>query len=308
MAKQPGNPILRTLQRLLGRSSKSTVKEQSPDSLDTAPLDPRNHSILSSELPEKRITVASAQSTGLERSHNEDSLFTMLTNSEGQELPANFGLFIIADGMGGHRAGEIASAISVNTVVSHLIEHTFLKLYQSNHESASKPLQDMMREAMEDANLNVVEKVPGGGTTLTTALLLGNHITIGHVGDSRTYLCSDGSIKQLTRDHSLVERLCELGQITLEEAAIHPQRNVLYRAVGQGANLEIDVATHPAPSDATLLLCSDGLWGVVSDQQMHDIIINAQNLQHACNELVVAANQAGGPDNISVVLVYFPPS
>ncbi|MBN1264404.1 MAG: serine/threonine-protein phosphatase [Anaerolineales bacterium] len=307
MAKIAANPLLRALQHLLGRSGKAG-KTPAPDSLDTAPLNPQAQQILAAELPQKRIIAASAQSTGLERSHNEDSLFFMHTNSEGQELPSVFGLYIIADGMGGHRAGELASAISINTVVSHLVDKVFLHLYNSSSDTENQPLQELVREAMEDSNLNVVEKVPGGGTTLTTVLYMGNHITIGHVGDSRAYVCSKDSIKQLTRDHSLVERLCELGQITVEEAAVHPQRNVLYRAIGQGANLEIDIITHPAPQDATLILCSDGLWGVVDDHQIHKIINDAPTLQQACNDLVLAANTAGGPDNISVILVYFPPS
>jgi len=307
MAKPAANPLLRALQRLLGISDKSG-KTPGPDSLDTAPLIPQAQEILAAELPQKRMLVASAQSTGLERSHNEDSLFFMHSNSQGQELPSDFGLYIIADGMGGHRAGELASAISVNTVVNYLVNQIFLQLYNSGTESENQPLQELVKEAMEDSNLNVVEKVPGGGTTLTTVVFLGSHITIGHVGDSRAYICSDDSMKQLTRDHSLVERLCELGQITVEEAAVHPQRNVLYRAIGQGANLEVDIATYPAPQDATLVLCSDGLWGVVDDEMMHRIITDAPDLQQACNDLVFAANNAGGPDNISVILVYFPPS
>ena len=307
MAKSAANPLLRALQHLLGRSSRGK-EEPSPDSLDTAPLEPRDYAVLSAELPAKRIVAASAQSTGLERSHNEDALFLMHSKSEGQELPSDYGLFIIADGMGGHRAGEIASAISVNTVVTHLTEKIFMHLYMSNSDKDNQPIQELVEEAIEDSNINVVEKVPGGGTTLTAALLLGSHITIGHVGDSRAYICSNDDIKQLTRDHSLVERLCELGQITVEEAAIHPQRNVLYRAIGQGANLEIDISTHSVPSDSTLILCSDGLWGVVPDREMRDIIMSATDLQQACNKLVIAANNAGGPDNISVILVYFPPS
>jgi len=307
MAKSAANPLLRALQQLLGRSDK-TGKPPAPDSLDTAPLNPLTHGVLAAELPSKRLTVASAQSTGLERSHNEDSLFFMHTNAEGQELPAEFGLYIVADGMGGHRAGELASAISVNTVVNNLVSEVFLHIYNSGKDRDQQPLQDLVRDAMSAANCNVVEKVPGGGTTLTTALFLGNHITVGHVGDSRAYICSRDGMKQITRDHSLVERLCELGQITIEEAAVHPQRNVLYRAIGQGDNLEVDIATHAVPQDATLLLCSDGLWGVVGDEQMHRIIKDAPSLQQACNDLVMAANNAGGPDNISVILVYFPPS
>jgi serine/threonine protein phosphatase PrpC len=148
--------------------------------------------------------------------------------------------------------------------------------------------------------------VPGGGTTLTAVLLLGSLMTIGHVGDSRAYLFSNGHGEVLTRDHSLVKRLEELGQLTEAEAAVHPQRNVLYKAIGQGANLEVDVLTHPVPKDGFLMLCSDGLWGVVAEEDIERIVWNSPHPQIACDELVRAANAAGGPDNITAILVYFP--
>jgi protein phosphatase len=149
--------------------------------------------------------------------------------------------------------------------------------------------------------------VPGGGTTLTAAVLLGEQLTIGHVGDSRAYLVKDGTTEVITRDHSLVERLRELGQLTPDEAATHPQRNVLYRAIGQGDNLEVDVFTQPIPRGGYVLLCSDGLWGEVPDEEILRIISQSTDLQQACEELVRAANAAGGPDNITAVLVHFPP-
>jgi serine/threonine protein phosphatase PrpC len=163
-----------------------------------------------------------------------------------------------------------------------------------------------VRNALEQANQRVVDRVPGGGTTLTLAVLLGTQMTIGHVGDSRAYVIANNHAKTITRDHSLVERLRELGQLTPEEAAAHPQRNVLYRAIGQGANLEVDVFTEPAPRDGYLLLCSDGLWGVVPDDDILRIVASSNHPQMACDELVRAANAAGGPDNITAVLVYFP--
>ena len=159
---------------------------------------------------------------------------------------------------------------------------------------------------MSDANDAVVERVPGGGTTLTVVLLLGKYLTIGHVGDSRAYLISDNGLKVITRDHSLVERLRELGQLSEDEAAVHPQRNVLYRAVGQGGNLEVDVLSHPIPDSGYLLICSDGLWGVVPDPEIQSIILKAPHPQIACEQLIKAANSAGGPDNITAILVQFP--
>ena len=252
------------------------------------------------------IIVGTAQSAGIERSHNEDALLILTGTAVGQETLPEFGLFVVADGMGGHRAGEVASAISVRSVAQQLTEKILLALLNIEDEADVPPLQDLLREALEQANRAVVNEVPGGGTTLTAAVLLGHQVTIGHVGDSRAYIIANGTTEVITRDHSLVERLRELGQLTQEEAERHPQRNVLYRAIGQGANLEVDVVTHPAPSGGHLLLCSDGLWGVIGDEYILDIISTAPNPQEACRELVKAANAAGGPDNITAVLVKFP--
>jgi protein phosphatase len=283
-------------------------KAPEPDRAKTAPLDPET---LGKEvLGEKRhaITVGSAQSKGIERSHNEDAILVLTGTSGGQEALPDFGLFLVADGMGGHRSGEMASSISVRAVARRLTEATLLGMLDLERQETAVPLQDLIRQALEDANLAVVERVPGGGTTLTVALLLGEQVSFGHVGDTRAYVLANGQMKAVTRDHSLVERLRELGQLTREEAANHPQRNVLYRAIGQGANLEVDVFTHPVPSGGYLLVCSDGLWGVITDEEIERIVRNAATVQSACDQLVQAANAAGGPDNISAILVYFPPA
>lgn len=278
----------------------------SPDGIETAPLDPKNIKPFASVDQAGHIIVGAAQSTGLERSHNEDALFVMQGNSAGEESLPNFGLFIVADGMGGHRAGEVASAISVRKVAHRITLETILHLFDSENSSETPPIQDMVRHALSDANDAVVERVPGGGTTLTVVLLLGKYLTIGHVGDSRAYLISDNGLKAITRDHSLVERLRELGQLSEDEAAVHPQRNVLYRAVGQGGNLEVDVLSHPIPDSGYMLICSDGLWGVVPDPEIQSIILKAPHPQIACEQLIKAANSAGGPDNITAILVQFP--
>jgi len=150
----------------------------------------------------------------------------------------------------------------------------------------------------------VTQAAPGSGTTVTAALVLGQQMTIGHVGDSRAYaLHTDGRVEALTRDHSLVKRLEELGQITPDEAAGHPQRNILYRAIGQGEVLEPDIFTLPFPQPGQLLICSDGLWGVIPDENMGKIVAAAPNLHEACQSLIAAANDAGGPDNITAILV-----
>jgi serine/threonine protein phosphatase PrpC len=295
------NPISRFLTRIFGRSAPASTLQ--PDTTTS------KHEVFSPaeiEIPKNRLIVGSSQSTGIERSHNEDALLLLNGFTLGINSHSDFGVFLVADGMGGHRAGEVASAVSIRTVARKITEHTVLELLDGEEDTEGEPLQDQLKQALEEANQAVVDTVPGGGTTLTAAVLVGNQVTIGHVGDSRAYFIKDGKPEVITRDHSLVERLRELGQLTEEEAAVHPQRNVLYRAIGQGANLEVDVFSMPVPKGGYLLICSDGLWGVVPDPTMMDIIRSAPNPQTACDQLVQAANFAGGPDNISVVLVQFP--
>jgi protein phosphatase len=138
-------------------------------------------------------------------------------------------------------------------------------------------------------------------------LVLGKQMVVGHVGDSRIYVVDmHGNMRPLTRDHSLVKRLEELGQLTPEEAAIHPQRNVLYRALGQGEPFEPEIITAPLPQPGYLLICSDGLWGVVPEEELGQMILSASTPHQACQEMGDAANAAGGPDNITVILVRLP--
>jgi protein phosphatase len=160
-----------------------------------------------------------------------------------------------------------------------------------------------MQTAVRDAQKIIQNEAPSSGTTLTAALVLGQQVTIAHVGDSRAYhIYPDGRVEVVTRDHSLVKRLEELGHISPAEAENYPHRNVLYRALGQGEILEADVFTVSFPQAGYLMLCSDGLWGVVADQDILKIIREAPSLQRACQNLVEAANAAGGPDNISVII------
>jgi protein phosphatase len=256
----------------------------------------------------RHLSVGSAQSTGIERSHNEDALLILVGNSDGEDSLPDFGLFIVADGMGGHRSGEVASAISVRSVARHLTERVLLRVMDLEHKREPGPFLDVIKQSLQLANQAVVEKVPGGGTTLTVAMLLGRQLTVGHVGDSRAYIIKNNHAEVITRDHSQVSRLMELGMVSPEEAAVHPQRNILYRAIGQGANLEVDAFIQPIPNAGSLLICSDGLWGVVAEDEILRIIQEADHPQVACEQLVQAANDAGGPDNITAILIRFPPS
>jgi PPM family protein phosphatase len=255
------------------------------------------------QLEPRQLISGCGQSIGRQREHNEDSLFALSAASGGEDSAVPLGLFIIADGMGGYQYGEVASAAALRTLADYLLRR--LLVYLANpSDGLQEPLQEMMLSAINEAQRTVMQVASGGGTTLTAALVLDQQVTIGHVGDSRAYaLHPDGKVEVLTRDHTLVKRLEELGQISTEEAATHPQRNVLYRALGQGEDLEPDVFTIPFPQQGCLALCSDGLWGALKNEKLYDLVVSAPNLQEACQNLVAAANEAGGPDNISVILV-----
>jgi protein phosphatase len=141
------------------------------------------------------------------------------------------------------------------------------------------------------------------GTTVAAALIIDDTAYLAHVGDSRIYLLNNAGIKQLTIDHSLVERLVATGQITPEEAKTHPQRNVIYRTIGDKANVEVDVSTYRLTSGDRLLLCSDGLSGMVPDDDMWRIVDGSASLPEACRHLIDAANARGGDDNITVIII-----
>ena len=218
-----------------------------------------------------------------------------------------FGIYLVADGMGGHLYGEVASEIAVRSMGSYLVNRLYPALISASPDLPAETIQSVMLVGIQDAHQAVLEEATGGGTTLTALVVLGNQITIAHVGDSRAYaVLSGGSMQVLTRDHSLVNRLVELGQITSEEASNHPQRNVLYRALGQAEPVEPDIFM-VQPSDAThLLLCSDGLWGVVPEEEIYELVHTFPNPRQACQSMVEAANANGGPDNITAILIRLP--
>lgn len=254
-----------------------------------------------------QLMASCAQSVGIQRDHNEDSLFCMTTMTTGNGGATPFGIYIVADGMGGHQHGEVASEIATRTMASHLVKEVFAKLIAPDPRPPEESLQEIMRKGIQKAHDNIVEKVTGGGTTLTAVTIFSQQMTIAHVGDSRIYqVRPNGRMKALTRDHSLVKRLEELGQLTPAEAAVDPRRNVLYHALGQGTPLEPEIISMPLPRSGYILVCSDGLWGVVAERAICDIIQNSDSLSQACQEMVDAANAAGGPDNISVILVRLP--
>ena len=274
----------------------------------TVPLSPHQvQDIITSQKVEfelQHLVAASGQSVGKQREHNEDSLMVITTTLAGHAGNIPFGLYIVADGMGGHKNGEVASNTAMRIFGGHIMQKFHPYLFSLPTAPLDEPLQDLMLAGVSQAQEAIQKNAPGSGTTLTAALVIGDQISIAHVGDSRAYaVYPDGRFDLLSRDHSLVGRLEELGQITAEEAENHPQKNVLYRALGQGDILEPDIFMVPFPRKGSLMICSDGLWGVLSDKEMHQAIKDADTLERACQNLVNAANAAGGPDNISVILV-----
>lgn len=245
-----------------------------------------------------------AQSVGKQRDHNEDALYCLDTVIAEGSTSTAFGIFIIADGMGGHEYGEVASSTAVHSMAENLVKNIYLPFVNNHGAAQGESLQEIMETAVEQVQKQVTKKAPGGGTTMTAVVMLGNMATVAHVGDSRAYVIhAEGRMEPITQDHSLVRRLQELGQITEDEAITHPQRNVLYRAIGQAEPFRPDIQTLEIPPSASLMVCSDGLWGVLTEKEMFRIIRSSDNPTAACEQLVKAANEAGGPDNITVILV-----
>jgi protein phosphatase len=214
------------------------------------------------------------------------------------------GLAIVADGMGEDEPGTKASALAVRVVADWILNRIYRPLLLDTELSSHRPaIHQVMRAAVSEAHERIRQSHPGGKTTLTCAFVLGTNAFVAHVGDSRAYLIRRNTLSQITTDHSLVKRLIEVGQITAQEAKTHPQRNVLYRALGRDGELQVDTYLQSVPSNSSLLLCSDGLWGMISEGTMQSIVYTAPSPQIACRRLVARANKNGGEDNITAVLV-----
>lgn len=280
-----------------------TLPYEEDETLQTRPLAPPKPF----KNPKQHFRVGQLSDVGQMRSTNQDACLTFIALPDVNNNPPPIGFFVVADGMGGHHNGEVASTVTVQTLVSYVLRDIISPHLDGREPSADqKTVSEALVEAMTTANATVQQQVEDGGTTATCAVVRGDLAYIAHVGDSRAYLISEGNIELITRDHSLVRRLQELGQLTAEEAKIHPNRNVLYRAIGQGEALEIDTVTRRLPPQSRLLICSDGMWGVLGDERMIEILEEYEDPQEACNRLVEEANMSGGPDNITAVLVQMP--
>lgn len=293
--------------KLFGSKEEPVKPVREADAATTAPLsDQQIYSIMTSQTPRyeiKQLVAAVGQSVGKQRDHNEDSVMALTTTLAGSSESIPFGLYVVADGMGGHQFGEVASNAAIRIVGGNISKKFHSYLYRIPAQSLQDSLQEVMESSILEAHQYIQREAPGSGTTITAALVVGQQVTIGHVGDSRAYaIHPDGRMEALTRDHSLVKRLEELGHLSKDEVENFPHRNVLIRALGQGEILEADIFTVPFPQPGYLMICSDGLWGVINEKDVIRIISEAPNMHRACQSMVEAANAAGGPDNITVIL------
>lgn len=253
------------------------------------------------------LAAAALRDVGRVRQINQDSVFSLLATlpRAGGDVP--IGLFIVADGMGGHDGGEIASQLAVSSVARYILGQIIVPALE---EQPTEALQPIMIEALKEANRTIWDRAQQEGsdmgTTCTAVLMLGSALYIGHVGDSRAYVCEPGGMRLLTNDHSAVGRLIQLGQLDASEAREHPLRSQLYRTVGQHPNLQVDFIYHHIGEATHLLLGSDGMWGMIDEAQMEKTLRTYPWPQDACRELISLANLAGGDDNISAVVVSFP--
>jgi len=249
-----------------------------------------------------------ASNTGLIRANNEDSLVTFESFIEWETKIQFLGIYAVADGVGGNKDGEVASNLAVRIFAESLIRS--LRLPRFKHVKANFTKDSIRRalvEAVGTANEIVYIKGQKKGcrmaTTLVALLIINTTAYIVNVGDSRVYIKENNQFKQITKDDSLVAKLVDAGEITPEEIYSHPQRNIITHCLGTQKFLQVTPAMQKLKLGNTLLLCSDGLWEMVRDNEIKDIIAKNHNPQTACKRLVQVANEKGGNDNISVIIV-----
>src|SRR6058998_2698274 len=262
-----------------------------------------------------RIEVFGKTDLGKTRDHNEDCfLVADLTREEASLQPSvrdhvvgpHGTIFVVADGMGGAAAGELASEMATETIYSQLV-----RAWGGEREVTPQRFAYRLKEAVEVANSHIHAyakahpEVRGMGTTTTAVGVLGDHVYLSQVGDSRAYLIRDGAAVQLTKDQSLMQRLVEAGELTEEEAAQSERRNIILQALGPDPKVKVDLTYQDVRKGDILVLCSDGLSGQVKKEEIAEIVTRERDLQEACDRLIGLANERGGPDNVTVVLARF---
>jgi len=247
------------------------------------------------------IRVARLTDVGLHRDHNEDAVASDLT----------IGLLILADGMGGYKAGEVASEIAVLNITAEITESMLGKQSSVRPKSLLMPESEMLIEAVEKTNAAIyqiskqVSQCAGMGTTLVTGIFTNNKLIVGHIGDSRMYRLREGVLTQLTEDHSVVQEQINSGELTEEQAKEATNKNLVTRALGIDPDVELELQEHDVEIKDIYLLCSDGLTELVTNQEIRIILMEANgNIERAAVNLVRFANEKGGTDNISVVVAF----
>jgi PPM family protein phosphatase len=248
-----------------------------------------------------RVRFAGDTNIGRKRDHNEDSI---ALPESGERLA------IVCDGMGGHASGEVASRLAVELIVDHFTEtgkQQVLTWPYKVDRDLRKDINRMVTGVML-ANLEIWERsqrearFKGMGTTCVALYFLDDHLIIGHVGDSRCYRVRGTELTQMTEDHSLINDYIRMKRVTPEEAENWPHKNVIVRALGMKESVQVDILTEKPHVGDTYMLCSDGLTGMIKDDQIQHILMTEKDLDRACTRLIQAANEEGGVDNISVVL------
>jgi len=285
-----------------------------------------------------KLTAADKSDVGKQREQNEDKAYKRIESLNDGDR----GLFIVADGMGGYKAGEIASQLAVETIsrgldsfFKPLPDQPTIKLSIRNQDpeetvvqnpgpaadakrtrklsetSMNEATEEQLKVAIQQANKAILrygEQKPsahGLGSTVTAVLIQNDHAFIANVGDSRTYLLRGNVLQPVTKDHSLVQKLVEANQIAPEDVYTHPQRNLIYRSLGAGhKNIEVDVFQETVQPGDTFLLCSDGLWEMVRHQELHKVLSEQRSPQKICDMLIDMANNHGGEDNITAIVVH----
>ena len=233
----------------------------------------------------------SVTDAGVVREMNQDYYFS--SDTAVGNLP---NLFIVADGMGGHKAGDYASRYTIERVVASVSRNTGEEPIAIMKEAINKANELLVAESRED------ESKSGMGTTLVIGTIIGNKLFVANIGDSRLYVVGQ-NMRQITRDHSLVDEMVRLGEINADEARVHPDKNIITRAVGTTDHVEADFFEVEITADDTILLCTDGLTNMVRDDEILDIIKKYDNAQAATMQLVKEANANGGRDNITVMII-----
>lgn len=240
------------------------------------------------------MEYAALTDVGMKRTNNEDSYIINISEESGDKI------FVVADGMGGHNAGEIASRDACRIVESQILNQKGGKIEDVLTDAVKKANREIYIRAAENTLMR------GMGTTIEALVIKDDMLCLAHVGDSRVYIVSEDAIRKITKDHSIVGMMVDEGTISEEEAKNHPQRNLITRAVGTSITVNVDIVKEPIHSGEWILMCTDGLTNMVSRGEIHGIITNAQSCNDAVRKLIDRAKEHGGDDNITAVLIKIP--